>query len=39
METGKEKGKLEGHARRVLCVAIGPNGKMIVSGSNDQTIR
>ncbi len=39
METGKEKSKLEGHTDVVSCVAISPDGKMIVSGSNDQTIR
>jgi WD40 repeat protein len=39
METGKEKGKLEGHTADVSCVAISPDGKIIISGSADQTIR
>ena len=34
-----EKSKLEGHSGYVRSVAIGPDGKTIVSGSDDKTIR
>ncbi len=37
--TGKEMSKLEGHSRRVYSVAISPDGKTIVFGSYDETIR
>ena len=39
METGKEMSKLEGHTAPVTCAAISPDGKMIVTGSKDHTIR
>ena len=39
LETGTEKSKLEGHSDDVKCVAISPDGKTIVSGSDDKTIR
>ena len=39
MATGKETSKLEGHTDPVISVAISPDGKTIVSGSNDKTIR
>ena len=39
MATGKETSKLEGHTAQVLSVAINPDGKTIVSGSCDNTIR
>ena len=39
METGKEKAVLEGHTRSVTSVAISSDGKTIVSGSYDNTIR
>ena len=39
LETGTEKSKLEGHSKVVKSVAISPDGKTIVSGSCDQTIR
>ena len=37
--TGKETSKLEGHTNSVMSVAISPDGKTIVSGSWDNTIR
>ena len=39
METGQEKAKLEGHTEWVSSVAISSDGKTIVSGSYDNTIR
>ena len=39
LETGNEKVKLEGHSSTVTSVAISPDGKTIVSGSGDKTIR
>ena len=39
VESGKEKAKLEGHTNRVTSVAISSDGKTIVSGSWDTTIR
>ncbi len=39
MATGKEMRKLEGHIDYVRSVAISPDGKTIVSGSDDKTIR
>ena len=40
LETGTEKSKLKGrHYNYVSSVAISPDGKTIVSGSGDNTIR
>ncbi len=39
MATGKEMSKLEGHSREVYSVAISLDGKTIVSGSYDSTVR
>ena len=39
MATGKERNKLEGHSNWVSSVAISPDGKTIVSGSDDHTVR
>ena len=39
MATGKEMSKLEGHTDVVMSVAISPDGKTIVSGSYDKTVR
>jgi WD40 repeat protein len=39
MATGQEMSKLEGHGGTVSSVAISPDGKTIVSGSYDSTIR
>ena len=39
MATGEETSKLEGHNGLVFSVAISPDGKTIVSGSGDNTIR
>ena len=39
LETGTEKSKLEGHSNSVFSVAISLDGKTIVSGSGDKTIR
>ena len=38
-ESGKETAKLEGHNNVVSSVAISSDGKTIVSGSFDKTIR
>ncbi len=38
MATGKEMSKLQGHSGEVYSVAISPDGKTIVSGSDDKTI-
>jgi WD40 repeat protein len=37
--TGKEVQKLTGHYGGVLSVAVTPDGRYIVSGSGDQTVR
>ena len=39
MATGKEMSKLEGPTMHVFSVAISPDGKTIVSGSGDSTVR
>ena len=38
-ETGKEKAQLLGHSDYVRSVAISVDGKTIISGSNDKSIR
>jgi WD40 repeat protein len=38
-DTGKEVQKLTGHQGGVLSVAVTPDGRYIVSGSLDQTVR
>ena len=38
-ETGKEKGKLEGHSSFISSVAFSPDSKFIATGSSDQTAR
>ena len=38
-DTGEEVQKLTGHQDGVLSVAVTPDGRYIVSGSNDQTVR
>ena len=38
-ENGKEKAKLEGHSDEVSSITLSFDGKTIVSGSNDRTIR
>ena len=39
LDTKNEKAKLEGHSMEVNTVAISADGKTIVSGSDDKTIR
>ncbi len=39
MATGKKMSKLKGHTGEVMSVTISPDGKTIVSGSIDRTIR
>ena len=39
MLTGQLKSTLEGHSNYVYSVAISPDGKTIVSGSCDNTVR
>ena len=39
LTTGECKSTLGGHTRPVNTVAISPDGKSIVSGSNDATVR
>jgi WD40 repeat protein len=38
-QTGQEQLSLKGHTRGVNSVAFGPDGKRIVSGSEDQTVK
>jgi WD40 repeat protein len=37
--TGKELAELKGHTDHIFSIAFSPDGKRLVSGSNDQTIR
>ena len=37
--TGQQKSMVEGHTGYVTSVAISSDGKTIVSGSNDKTVR
>jgi len=39
LETGACRSTLSGHTKRVECVAITPDGKRILSGSDDDTMR
>ena len=39
LATGECKSTLEGHTNWVYSVAISPDGKTIVSGSSDNTVR
>ena len=39
MASGEVKSTLKGHTREVLSVAISPDGKTIVSGAVDNTVR
>ena len=39
MVSGQEKSKLDGHTNDVSSVAISPDGKTIISGSDDKTVR
>ena len=38
MATGKPKATLQGHAKKVACVAFSPDGKSLVSGCEDGSI-
>ena len=37
--TGKCVATLEGHSKRVKCVAVFPDGRRVVSGSEDKTLK
>jgi WD40 repeat protein len=39
VETGKERAVLKGHTEAVTAVAFGPDGKQIVTGSADKTVK
>ena len=39
MASGAETQKLEGHSKSVRSVAFSPDGKSVVSGSYDNTVR
>ena len=39
LASGEVKSTLKGHTDLVLSVAISPDGKTIVSGSRDETVR
>ncbi|MFM6267558.1 MAG: WD40 repeat domain-containing protein, partial [Dolichospermum sp.] len=39
METGKEKLTFEGHNNSVNAIAVTPDGKTVISGSDDKTIK
>ena len=39
LASGKVKSTLRGHTDQVFSVAISPDGKTIVSGSGDETVR
>ena len=38
-ETGREKSKLEGHSNKVSSVAISSDGRTVISGAWDASIR
>src|SRR5262249_12855714 len=38
-QTGKQRGRFNGHSERVSAVAFSPSGKLAASGSQDRTIR
>jgi WD40 repeat protein/serine/threonine protein kinase len=38
-ETGSEVRRLQGHTNAIHCVAFGPKGSLLASGSKDRTIR
>ena len=39
LDTGKKIALLKGHTKKVTCLAISPNGRTLISGSLDKTIR
>ncbi len=39
LETGSELHTLSGHSREVYAVAVTPDGRQVVSGSGDQTLK
>ncbi|MFM6255198.1 MAG: WD40 repeat domain-containing protein, partial [Dolichospermum sp.] len=39
METGEEKFTLKGHSNSVNAIAVTPDGKTVISGSSDNTIK